>query len=289
MQATQPIIVGHRGLGQNTRNTTEEEVTENTIESFAAAAALGVTWVEFDVQYTKDKRFIVWHDDKIVYRKKHFQVTEGEPNQVLSAYIHTLSCKQLSEILTTHEILRHDFDSNEDYPVTVEALDTDEGISDSLNAGWYVWQNAPTKLLYLDDVMTTAVHGLVGYNIELKIPPPKTLNCAFIRKVCGALTEMLGNSPTPYRIVLSSFSMLACVELIKNGHHNVMLLTEDEAIGNVVQTCVASGMPGIVAHVSQLVDHEDEIDCEAGIHIWCYGGKHHLATHLILDIDHLYN
>lgn len=260
------VIVGHRGLGMNTSANTEEDITENTIESFAAATALGISWVEFDLQLTRDNHFVVWHDDEITYRKKHFQVSEGDDNPCITQYIYNITCAEFAEILATTEILR-----------------TDEGG----HAGVYVWQNAPKELVYFKEVLSKLPSDLLGFNIDLKIPKHHTLNCAFIRQACRTLVDTLCDIEIPQQIVISSFSSIACVELLKLGLHNIMLLTEDDALSNVVQTCIDCGIPGFVAHVSQLHDHEEQLDCEVGIRVWCYGGKHHLATHCIVNLDAL--
>lgn len=40
---------------------------ENTVKSFLNAAHKGATFVEFDVQVTKDGVPVIWHDDDIVF------------------------------------------------------------------------------------------------------------------------------------------------------------------------------------------------------------------------------
>ncbi len=52
-----PHIIGHRGAAGI--------APENTLGGFRAAAALGVSWVEFDVQMTADGRAVVLHDDTL--------------------------------------------------------------------------------------------------------------------------------------------------------------------------------------------------------------------------------
>lgn len=54
-------VIGHRGLGKNTL-TKSLQLGENTVESFIAAASLGASYVEFDVQLTKDHVPVVYHD-----------------------------------------------------------------------------------------------------------------------------------------------------------------------------------------------------------------------------------
>lgn len=50
-------LIGHRGVAGLR--------PENTYESFAFAAELGLNWIEFDVQLSKDEKWIVIHDDTV--------------------------------------------------------------------------------------------------------------------------------------------------------------------------------------------------------------------------------
>lgn len=54
-------VIGHRGLGKNNPNKSLQ-IGENTVESFIMAASLGASYVEFDVQLTKDSVPVVYHD-----------------------------------------------------------------------------------------------------------------------------------------------------------------------------------------------------------------------------------
>ncbi|CCH44668.1 glycerophosphocholine phosphodiesterase,putative [Wickerhamomyces ciferrii] len=55
-------VIGHRGLGKNVDAKNSLQLGENTIESFIAAASLGASYVEFDVQLTKDNVPVIYHD-----------------------------------------------------------------------------------------------------------------------------------------------------------------------------------------------------------------------------------
>lgn len=55
-------VIGHRGLGKNMNNRNSLQLGENTVESFIAAASLGASYVEFDVQLTKDFVPVIYHD-----------------------------------------------------------------------------------------------------------------------------------------------------------------------------------------------------------------------------------
>ncbi len=51
------LVVGHRGVAGH--------APENTLEGFRRAAALGVSWVEFDVRLSADGHCVLLHDDSL--------------------------------------------------------------------------------------------------------------------------------------------------------------------------------------------------------------------------------
>lgn len=55
-------VIGHRGLGKNMNTNNSLQLGENTVESFIAAASLGASYIEFDVQLTKDDIPVIYHD-----------------------------------------------------------------------------------------------------------------------------------------------------------------------------------------------------------------------------------
>lgn len=57
-----PMVIGHRGLGKNIASRKSLQLGENTMQSFIAAANLGASYVEFDVQLTKDHVPVIYHD-----------------------------------------------------------------------------------------------------------------------------------------------------------------------------------------------------------------------------------
>ncbi|VEU20157.1 DEKNAAC100928 [Brettanomyces naardenensis] len=57
-----PRVIGHRGMGMNSPGRKSLQLGENTMEAFIAAASLGASYVEFDVQLTKDNVPVVYHD-----------------------------------------------------------------------------------------------------------------------------------------------------------------------------------------------------------------------------------
>jgi glycerophosphodiester phosphodiesterase len=55
-------IVGHRGLGMNKSGRNRLQLGENTLTSFITAGNLGASYVEMDVQLTKDNIPVIYHD-----------------------------------------------------------------------------------------------------------------------------------------------------------------------------------------------------------------------------------
>ncbi|KAF4556457.1 Glycerophosphocholine phosphodiesterase GDE1-like protein [Elsinoe fawcettii] len=78
---TSTQIIGHRGLGKNMAAMKSLQLGENTIPSFIAASNLGASYVEFDVQLTKDLVPVIYHD---------FLVSETG----IDAPVHTLTLEQ---------------------------------------------------------------------------------------------------------------------------------------------------------------------------------------------------
>ncbi|RYP10625.1 hypothetical protein DL765_008050 [Monosporascus sp. GIB2] len=57
-----PLLVGHRGAGQNVKTHEHLQIGENALESFLSAAKLGASFVEFDIQITRDLKAVAFHD-----------------------------------------------------------------------------------------------------------------------------------------------------------------------------------------------------------------------------------
>ena len=79
------MVIGHRGLGKNVAGRKSLQLGENTIQSFIAAANLGASYVEFDVQLTKDHVPVIYHD---------FLVSETG----IDAPVHTLTLEQFLHV-----------------------------------------------------------------------------------------------------------------------------------------------------------------------------------------------
>jgi glycerophosphodiester phosphodiesterase len=82
------MVIGHRGLGKNMAGRRSLQLGENTIQSFISAANLGASYVEFDVQLTKDHVPVIYHD---------FLVSETG----IDAPVHTLTLEQFLHVNNT--------------------------------------------------------------------------------------------------------------------------------------------------------------------------------------------
>ena len=90
-------VIGHRGLGKNESGRQSLQLGENTVESFIAAASLGASYVEFDVQLTKDFVPVVYHD---------FTVAELG----VDIPMHLLTLEQFLGLNRTNEKANHSLD-----------------------------------------------------------------------------------------------------------------------------------------------------------------------------------
>lgn len=69
------MIIGHRGAGKL--------APENTIASLKRAVELELLAVEFDVQLTKDKKFILAHDNSVFFKDKSYEISRYSQKTLL--------------------------------------------------------------------------------------------------------------------------------------------------------------------------------------------------------------
>ena len=81
-------IGGHRGSGKNMIGNKKLQIGENTAQSFSTAISHGASFLEFDVQLTKDLVPVVYHD---------FLISETGTDSTM----HTLTYEQLKHISST--------------------------------------------------------------------------------------------------------------------------------------------------------------------------------------------
>jgi glycerophosphodiester phosphodiesterase len=136
-------LIGHRGSGSNkTALLNTMNISENTVLSFVTANQRGAEYVELDVQLTKDKIPIIYHDYTVSetgFNLPLSRLTLIEFLALKDNKITTPQPKTLSRSRSEHSLLEH------------EALKINDSFP-SLKMGLL---NTPTN---------------IGFNIELKVP-----------------------------------------------------------------------------------------------------------------------
>ncbi|OKL56316.1 hypothetical protein UA08_08438 [Talaromyces atroroseus] len=166
---TAPMVIGHRGLGKNFASRKSLQLGENTVQSFIAAANLGASYVEFDVQLTKDHVPVIYHD---------FLVSETG----IDAPVHTLTLEQFLHLSNTHSPALDPTDSPSQRPRAMsvgESLFDPSGISEKMkhtrdfkNKGF----KGNTRGSHIQAPFATLeelfkkLPKSVGFNIEMKYP-----------------------------------------------------------------------------------------------------------------------
>ncbi|XP_067127271.1 glycerophosphocholine phosphodiesterase GPCPD1 isoform X1 [Centruroides vittatus] len=114
------LDVGHRGAGKVRRTDTSDSVLENTVASFNYAAKHGADMVELDVQLTKDKIPIVYHDYYICLSPKSKK--ESSTTELLEVAVKDLTEKQLKRLKLnpatgdTNLFRDDDYEDNQPFP-----------------------------------------------------------------------------------------------------------------------------------------------------------------------------
>ncbi|KAJ6102519.1 hypothetical protein N7486_004946 [Penicillium sp. IBT 16267x] len=163
------MVIGHRGLGKNMASRKSLQLGENTIQSFIAAANLGASYVEFDVQLTKDHVPVIYHD---------FLVSETG----IDAPVHTLTLDQFLQL-----------GKGQHKSILPEGVDVNRQRSMSVGGSEYNPAELAEKIKHTRDFKTKGFKGNtrgehiqapfatleelfkkipanVGFNIELKYP-----------------------------------------------------------------------------------------------------------------------
>lgn len=224
-------IGGHRGHGQNKTSWKFLQLGENTLSSFRTAQDRGAAFVEFDVQVTKDKVPVIYHD---------FLVSETGTDVPM----HTLTCDQfmlLSEAQhprKTHCRAADDLEIDRDR--AIEGFES--RMSHTLNYQ-KVGFKPNTHGHFIHEDFTTLKDSFVKlpkdlpFNIEMKYPmlfecrdwqmePVYMELNLFIDTVLDVVYAHAGDR----QILFSSFSPELCIALsLKQGQYPVYFLNDGNA------------------------------------------------------------
>jgi glycerophosphodiester phosphodiesterase len=245
---------GHRGKGMNLKK--EDQVflgiRENTIRSFVAVSRLpGVSFVEFDVQVSRDGVPVIWHDDDIV---------SGDPSAPTLHQIKDLTVPEL-KALTMYEAADHTWSTQilkstgQTTPFTRWACEQDDEI--------------PTLEALFDNIDES-----VGFNVEVKMTTPSTVKATpqeEVDRVVNPTLEIMNKCSGGKRVIVySSFDPDVCLALKqRQSTYPVMFLSNlgqseqadprRASIGAALNFASTNGLEGVVVPASGLMAAQEMV------------------------------
>jgi glycerophosphodiester phosphodiesterase len=209
---------------------------ENTLPSFAAAAASGASFVEFDVQVTKDGVPVLWHDDALEYGDL------GTPTSVAIADLTVAEFEALGAISARGDsqmlsVVRRFKDlgstqhpnTSSSHPAAPSSSAAPQQQQQQPSAPayhtlrWRAGLDAPFPRL---EQLFEGLPPELGFNIEVKMATPDSMAvtpAAEVERMVGPILRVLqaycdpqqpeGSSRPPRPILLSSFDPDVCREL----------------------------------------------------------------------------
>ena len=258
------------GMGKNIIHGTDDvtarrEWRENTIKSFLKAAESGASFIEFDVQVTKDGVPIVFHDESITY---------STPDYCRSARVRDLTFEEFCAIG------QHQDQESPDHPSKRTALFRNDG------TGTKEWKcEDEDRLPSLQDVFHH-MPDYVDFNIEVKTftdTSQKSTSAEEIEFVITAILNVVNLFTETRSVVFSSFDPDVVQKLKCMQPHATMFLSEGDADDHIdprrtsfaaaVQWAHINGLDGIVLHSNVLRQQQDVVrEASAlGLTVMTYG------------------
>jgi len=292
-QGSGPKEVGHRGMGTSYNNfnrdgkpSTRSNIRENTIRAMVEAGRCGADFVECDVQLTKDRVPVIYHDFnlKVNLRKRVLNNMDDMRDsnfELCNMAVKDLTLRQLQSLQTYHSSVE-EFGSR-DWRTDPTAANSDE----------------PEDLLpfpMLEKLLTTLdVH--VGVNVEIKYPQfidhgedgleHEQLHFFDRNDYLDTILETLLKFSGERHVIISCFDSDACVMLKKKQNRfPVLFLTQGQSlkyppykdfrtlsIPAAIKFACAEHLVGINVHTEDLL-REAALVSEtkrAGLLIFCWG------------------
>lgn len=237
---------------------------ENTVRSFAQAAASGASFIEFDVQVTRDGVPVIWHDDFVL---------TGSQEDPLIRKIGDLSLAEFKNLTREPSALLRRFKGQ-----------------DGLRVGVKPWSEMPEEdeLPTLAEVFARMPHS-VGFDIEVKMTTPDDVHITpaeEVDRVVRPLLELVQQcAPDNARtIVFTSFDPEVCIALReRQARFPVLFLSGGGAYEHVdarrtsipraIEFAASAGLQGIVLETAMLRKQEMEISAarSRGLQLYTYG------------------
>lgn len=241
--STSPTVIGHRGNGMNQRAIKSLQLGENTVDSFITAATLGASYVEFDVQLTKDGIPVIYHDFTIAETGMDIPMQE----LTLEQFLHLSETSSKKEEVKTHKddsyvpsslrsntvdhgdlgSLLHEFNPSQERMKLTKTWKAKEFKANS--RGSFIASSFTTLEELFKKVPMNA-----GFNMELKYPMLDESQLDDIGQIafemnyfCDTILKMVYELCSTRDIVFSSFHPDICMIMrMKQPTFPVLFLTE---------------------------------------------------------------
>eukprot|EP00210_Caulerpa_lentillifera_P007477 g7144.t1 len=207
-------IGGHRGMGENL--ITDQDMfqaanlwRENTITSFLKAQQHGASFVEMDVQVTRDGVPVIWHDDEIAFgaRSNPFRCQicdlHFDEFRSIGPQLSSDETGRFRELITLHRKFRN-------------LIQNTNSMMDVYNP-WHCFDD--DALPSLEQVLNDLPESL-SINLEIKMTTPSTLVqtpphevLRATQSVINLLSKSIQQRGSSRRVLLSSFDPDVCVEM----------------------------------------------------------------------------
>jgi len=292
-QGRESLEVGHRGMGSSykllvgdTNRSLISHFRENTIRSLVEAGRCGADFVECDVQLTKDKIPVIYHDFnlKVNLRKRvanNMDDSKDSNFELCNMAVKDLTMRQLQSLQTYHSSVEES--GTRDWRTDQSAADSEE----------------PDDLLpfpTLENVLNT-LDKEVGVNVEIKYPQFIDLGVDGLEHeqmhffdrndYLDTILQTLLRHSGERRVIISCFDSDACIMLKKKQNRfPVLFLTQGQSqkyppykdfrtlsIPAAIKFALAEHLVGINVHTEDLLRDSSWIaeTKRAGLVLFCWG------------------
>ncbi|CEG39184.1 glycerophosphodiester phosphodiesterase gde1 [Plasmopara halstedii] len=238
-----PLTIGHRGMGRSYYQVNGHRLAltrENTLASLILAGRSGADFVEFDVQLTKDRVPVIYHDFLVhVGLEDKNAGSFGTKSETYEIGIHDMSFRQLTQSFTTP--VPHHGSEGKLLQKRVKKhwarLQGDKKIS-SPRRGPFTSDDSASDDDHLVEFFPRLADLLkhvpveIGLNIEVKYPDPffhatmRSLSCFAINGYVDKILQCVFDFAGSRRIFFSCFDPNVCIALrAKQAKYPVLFLT----------------------------------------------------------------
>ncbi|XP_031491101.1 glycerophosphodiester phosphodiesterase GDPD1, chloroplastic-like [Nymphaea colorata] len=274
------MVIGHRGSGMNALSSPDgrmKAIKENSLLSFNTAAKLGVEFVEFDVQVTRDGCPIIFHDNLILTEEEGIISEKRTTELTLAEFL----CygPQREPTIVGKSLLRKSTDGR----VLSWKVENDDALC--------TLQEAFQK-----------VESSLGFNIELKFDDGLTYSEEELLKTLQNILKVVFEYSQGRSIIFSSFQPDAAllvrklqnsypVFFLTNGGSDIYNDVRRNSLEEAIKLCVAGGLQGIVSEVKAIFRNPAAIPKikEANLGILTYGQLNNVSEAVymqhLMDVD----